>query len=163
MTIAIIFFSLIMLSIVELRTYRTKSSQLGAYGLCLVLAMLVALSACAPKEGPRGADGAVGKQGETGEQGPKGDKGDAGDKGDKGDQGNPGVDPTPTTIVKLCPGFTQFNSIYVEVALCIQGKLYGVYSANGGFMTEIVPGTYFSDGVGNSCNVTVSANCQVSW
>lgn len=79
-----------------------------------------------------------------------------------GSDGTNGVDATPITVIPLCPGTTTYGTTYVEVAFCIGGKLYATYSANGGFSTEIPPGTYSSNGVNSSCTFTVSANCQVN-
>ncbi len=94
----------------------------------------------------------------------KGDRGDTGPIGIPGDSivGPPGQDATPTTIVTLCPGVTIYPGVFVEVAICLQGKLYGVYSANGGFLTELVPGTYSSNAIGSACNLTIGSNCVVS-
>ncbi len=122
--------------------------------------LILTLSACGrPEKGDRG-DAGVSKQGETGE---KGDIGLPGSPGESivGPPGASGVDATPVTIVKLCPGTTAYPGVYVEVALCLNNKLYGVYSANGGFLSEFPPGNYYSDGIGSACNLTVLANCVV--
>ncbi len=78
--------------------------------------------------------------------------------------GAAGVDTTPVTEVQLCPNNprTAYAATFSEVALCISDKLYGVYSTNGGFMTEIVPGTYSSNGINSSCTFAVGANCTVT-
>lgn len=83
--------------------------------------------------------------------------------GEKGDPGQDGKDGTVLTIVKLCPGVTVYPSTFVEVAFCVEGKLYGTYSTNGGFSTELPPGTYGSQGVNSSCNFVIGENCQVSY
>lgn len=80
--------------------------------------------------------------------------------GPQGQQGNPGVDATPVTIVPLCPGVSNHN-VFVEVGICLNGKLYGVYSANGGFMTYLADGSYNSNAIGSACNLTVNG-CNVS-
>lgn len=87
-----------------------------------------------------------------------------GDKGEPGISivGPPGVDTTPVTVVKLCPGTTTYPSIFIEVAFCVGGKLYGTYSANGGFSTELPPGTYSSNAIGSSCNFTILSNCIIN-
>ncbi len=100
-------------------------------------------------EGPAGRDGATGAQGEKG------------DKGDQGETGAPGINGTSVTVVKLCPGTTTYPSKFVEIAFCIDNKLYATYSANGGFSTEIPPGTYGSNGINSSCNFVVGANCTI--
>jgi len=81
--------------------------------------------------------------------------------GQKGDQGEPGTDATPVTVVKLCPGVTTYPSKFVEIAFCIDGTLYGTYSANGGFSTEMPPGTYGSNGINASCNFVVLPGCEI--
>jgi hypothetical protein len=78
-----------------------------------------------------------------------------------GERGPTGADGTTITIVQLCPGHTTYPSTFLEVAMCINNKLYGVYSANGGFMTELPPGNYSSNAIGSACNLTVLANCMV--
>lgn len=93
---------------------------------------------------------------------PRGEKGEAGEVGTTGPAGTNGQDATPVTVVQLCPGTTIYPTTYVEVAFCIGGKLWATYSANGGFSTEIPPGTYNSNGVGSSCTFTVSSNCEVT-
>lgn len=107
--------------------------------------VLIALSACGNThyEYFRGEDGAVGQVGPQGEQ------------------GNPGIDATSVTVVKLCPGVTTYPSKFVEIAFCISNKLYGTYSANGGFSTELPPGAYSSKAINSSCNFTVGPNCTI--
>lgn len=100
----------------------------------------------------------IGPKGETGSTGEQGQKGD---KGDQGNTGAPGINGTSVTVVKLCPGTTTYPSKFVEVAFCIGGKLYAVYSANGGFESEIPPGSYGSNGINASCNFTVLPNCCI--
>lgn len=98
----------------------------------------------------------------TGTQGPKGDTGATGATGEAGADGADGSDASPVTFVKFCPGATTYPSKFVEGGFCIQGKLYGTYSANGGFSTELPPGTYGSHGINASCNFTILPNCQIS-
>lgn len=94
--------------------------------------------------------------------GPKGDTGLKGDKGDKGDQGDAGSNGTSVTMVRLCPGTPNYGT-FIEVAFCINNKLYATYSANGGFSTEIFPGFYASNGINSSCAFEVQANCSIVW
>lgn len=124
--------------------------------ICLVAFLI---SGCAGKDGSVGGQGSRGEQGEVGEIGPTGLPGQVGPQGNPGANGQ---DATPVTVVKLCPGVTTYPSTYVEIAFCVGGKLFGTYSANGGFSTELPPGNYLSDGIGNSCNFTVGPNCQVT-
>lgn len=123
----------------------------------IILLLALALVACAPEKGDRGLNGEHGENGESGERGPKGDS----NVGDPGIDGQNGTDGTQVTIVKLCPGETTYPSTFVEVALCIEGKLYAVYSTHGGFMTEVPPGSYSSNAVGSKCDFIVGPNCQV--
>lgn len=85
-----------------------------------------------------------------------------GANGTNGVNGLDGTDATPVTIVKLCPGVSTYPSVFIESAICLNNKLYGVYSANSGFLTEILPGNWSSNAIGSSCNLTVSVNCVVS-
>lgn len=106
-----------------------------------------------------GYQGPIGQQGLTGKGGTNGRDGL---KGDTGASGHDGQNATPVTIVQLCPGVNSYSVIFVEVGICLQGKLYGVYSANGGFLTELLPGTYSSNAIGSACNLTIGANCVVT-
>lgn len=84
--------------------------------------------------------------GQTGAQGPVGQQGTA-----------PSVIP-----VQLCPGFTPvYPSTFPESALCIDGQLYGVYSANGGFLSLLPDGDYSSNGINATCNLTI-IGCSVA-
>lgn len=111
------------------------------------LALLLALISCKAFKGDPGSAGAPGAQGPAGDRGPTGE---------------PGQDATGVSVVALCPGSTVYPSTFVEVAFCIDGRLYGTYSANGGFSTELVPGAYLSNAIGSSCNFSVLANCEVT-
>lgn len=93
-------------------------------------------------------------------QGEKGDKGSVGAVGPAGPQGVPGVS-NITSIVPLCPNTPAYGQVYTEVALCINNQLYAVYSANGGFLTLLTPGTYSSNAIGSRCNLIVAPNCVV--
>lgn len=102
-----------------------------------ILLFLLSLAACAPEKGEPGKAGAPGQV------------------------GPPGADGQPARVVKLCPGVTAYPGVFVEVALCINNSLFGVYSANGGFLTELPPGTYSSNAIGSACNLLVLPNCKV--
>lgn len=117
------------------------------------LALAAALSSCAPV-GP--ADGIDGIQGPTGTVGPQGPTGNTGATGPSG------INATPVTVVPLCPGAPSYPAVFVEDALCINKKLYGVYSANGGFLTYLPEGAYTSAGIGAACNLTVGPNCTIT-
>lgn len=104
-------------------------------------------------QGPIGQQGLAGKDGTNGHDGAK---------GDTGASGHDGQNATPVTMVNLCPGVSTYPGVFVEIGICLQGKLYGVYSANGGFLTELPPGTYSSNAIGSACNLMIGANCVVT-
>lgn len=79
-----------------------------------------------------------------------------------GTNGSNGTNGTVVQSIQFCPGTTVYPSNFQELGFCIGNKIYAVYSANNGFLTEIVPGAYQSNAIGNSCNFTVAVNCQVS-
>jgi hypothetical protein len=108
--------------------------------ILILMSLAVLLSACAPG-GPTGAQGSTGS---TGPQGPA---------------GAPGTIGTP---VQFCPGTTSYSGEFNEVGFCINGTIYAVYSANDGFLSEVPPGTYSSDGINASCTFTVGPNCEVT-
>lgn len=87
-----------------------------------------------------------------------------GNTGPQGNQGDPGVDinPNPIKVVTFCPGVTTYPSAFLEVGLVISGRLYGVYSQNGGFLTELPPGNYLSNAVGSACNFTVNPDLSIT-
>jgi hypothetical protein len=88
--------------------------------------------------------------------------GATGSQGPQGPSGSPGTNGTVVNIIQLCPGFTPtYPSSFPEVALCIDNQLYGVYSANDGFLSLLTPGTYTSDGINASCTLTILPNCVV--
>ncbi len=124
----------------------------------------VLIISCGQKtiQGPVGPKGSTGITGVTGAAGLPGNDGTTGPTGPQGQPGVDGTDADSVTIVKLCPQTTTYPSTFVEIAFCVNHKLYGTYSANDGFSTEIVPGTYSSNGINSSCTFIVTENCQVS-
>jgi hypothetical protein len=118
------------------------------YSILILLMLMLSLSAC---RGPRGDAGTAGAVGATGAQG---------QQGDQGPVGPAGADGTAVTLVKLCPQTPSYGT-FVEFGMCINGSLYGVYSANGGFLALLPNGNYTSNGIGSSCNLTVTG-CTVS-
>jgi len=116
--------------------------------------------------GPTGQTGATGPQGAqgptglVGSQGIQGEQGQAGPQGPKGDPGQPG---TQITTIQFCKGITPtYPSTFPEIGICLDNQLYAVYSANGGFMVLVTPGTYSSNGINASCTFTVGPNCEVT-
>ncbi len=131
------------------------------------LAYVFILTGCAPAvevgagmllNRPRTVQGERGLPGGTGARGSDG----LSIVGPPGPAGLDGADGTVITFVNLCPGVTSYPGVFVEVAMCVNGDLYGVYSANGGFMTYLPPGTYHSNAIGSACNLTIGSNCAVS-
>lgn len=100
-------------------------------------------------------------QGADGKDGAQGPAGQDGVNGRDGTNGLDGSDGSSISVVKLCPGETVYPSVFVEVALRIDGKLYAVYSLNGGFLVYLPPGRYTSNGVGSACNFTVTNTNQI--
>ncbi len=82
--------------------------------------------------------------------------------GDPGPQGTPGQDLTPITMIQLCPGTTVYPNVFLEYGICLQNQIYGVYSADGGFLALLPPGNYLSNAIGSSCNLTIGPDCQVT-
>lgn len=112
--------------------------------------------------GTNGADGATGAQGAQGEKGDKGDIGETGAQGVAGNNGQNGADGTQITVVQLCGSCVgAYPAVFPEIGLCMGGKLFGVYSANGGFLVEINNGAYNSQGINCSCSFTVNG-CTVN-
>lgn len=109
-------------------------------------------------QGPQGTRGFTGTPGTVGSEGPQGPQGPAGQNGTNGTNG---VDATPVTWVQFCPGVTSYPANFQEGGLCLGGNVYGVYSANNGFLTLLPPGTYNSNAIGNSCTFTLLANCKI--
>lgn len=130
----------------------------------VIISML--LTACQGPQGdpgPQGLQGNSGPTGATGAQGPQGPQGTSGVNGVNGTNGTNGIngtDGTTITVVQLCPGVSNYGT-FVEVGLCMNGKLYGVYSANGGFLAYLADGTYYSNGIGSACNLTVTG-CTIT-
>lgn len=146
----------------------------------IMISLLLLSTACGqPKQGPTGPAGVAGRNGvdgsscsvQTSESGSLIQCADgtssfiangiAGVKGDQGDVGPTGVDISSIQVVKFCPGETVYPSKFVEIGFCINNKIYATYSANGGFSTEIVPGTYSSNAIGSSCSFRVLTNCGI--
>lgn len=110
-----------------------------------------------------GKPGATGATGNTGLQGTSGAVGETGATGSTGAQGPTGTPGTIITPIQLCTACTPvYPNVFPESAVCIDNQLYGVYSANGGFLSLITPGAYSSDGINCSCTFTVSAGCIIS-
>jgi hypothetical protein len=91
-----------------------------------------------------------------------GAQGNVGPQGPVGAPGSPGLNAQPVTLIQLCPGIPTYPSTFIEFGICLQGELYGVYSQNDGFLALLPPGSYTSDGINSTCNLTVLPNCEVT-
>jgi len=107
---------------------------------------------------PNGINGVNGLNGADGRDGVDGRD------GADGRDGVDGINGTVVTVQQFCPAshVPSYPSTFPEVGMCIGGKMYGVYSANGGFLVYMPPGVYSSNGINSSCTFTLSANCQVN-
>lgn len=103
--------------------------------------------------GPRGYDG-------QSIQGAKGDQGNVGATGPHGNSGPAGLDGTQIVPVKFCAETPHYPTVFPEYGLCLNGQLWAVYSANDGFLALIPDGAYYSDGIGSTCNFTVTG-CSI--
>jgi hypothetical protein len=128
--------------------------------LVLTAILLVLLTGC--------GDGTVhipqrGMPGPQGPAGPTGDRGPSGTQGPIGLTGPAGQDSTPISFVQLCGSCVgSYPSVFPEIGLCINDELYGVYSANNGFLVKLPPGSYSSNGIGCTCTLTIQPHCQVN-
>lgn len=85
-----------------------------------------------------------------------------GANGQDGEDGRDGTPGTAISAVRLCPGDTVYPSTFIEVAFKFDGKLWAVYSTHGGFMTQLPPGRYSSNGVNSRCDFTVNNDLTIS-
>ena len=80
-----------------------------------------------------------------------------------GTNGSDGTAGTLVTAIQFCGSVTgSYPSTFPEIGFCINNNIYAVFSTNGGFLTEVLPGTWSSDGINASCTFTVSAGCVVN-
>jgi Collagen triple helix repeat (20 copies) len=135
----------------------------------LVLSMMLMCACRGPRgdQGVQGNTGAVGQTGATGSTGAAGANGQSivgpqGPAGINGTNGTNGTNATPVTVVQFCPNDTPtYPSTFPEYGICLSGQLYGVYSANGGFLALLPPGQYISNAIGSTCTFTIQANCII--
>lgn len=124
--------------------------------LCMLSMISFMISGCA------GQNGQQGSQGEAGNPGATGPVGNQGDPGLQGPDGRPGADGTAVTLIKFCPtAIATYPLVFPEYGICVNNQIYAVYSANGGFLTVIPPGTYSSNAIGSACDFTVAPNCVI--
>ena len=128
----------------------------------VILLMVVACRGPRGDHGDLGSTGAQGPTGSNGSNGVNGSQGPQGIQGPAGIDGLNGADGTQITVVQFCKDVTpSYPSTFPESGLCINGNLYGVYSANDGFLAYLPPGAYYSNAVGSNCNFTILLNCVV--
>jgi len=99
----------------------------------------------------------------NGSNGINGTNGVNGVNGVNGTNGTNGSNGTVVTAIQFCSGVVgSYPSTFPEIGFCINDEIYAVYSANGGFLTKVLPGTWSSDGINASCTFTVGPHCQVN-
>lgn len=85
--------------------------------------------------------------------------------GPQGEQGPAGLDAAPVIVVQLCPNRPAPSyGTFPEQALCIGGKLYGVYNTQDhglDYLAELPPGNYASIAP-QGCNLTIGENCAIT-
>jgi hypothetical protein len=81
--------------------------------------------------------------------------------GANGSNGSNGTNGTVVTPIQFCPGTSSYPSTFIEVGFCINDSIWAVYSANGGFLTEILPGKWSSNAIGSRCDFTVLPHCRI--
>lgn len=83
--------------------------------------------------------------------------------GPPGAQGPAGTPGTQIRMVQFCPGVTPtYPSTFPESGIVIGSTVWGVYSANGGFLALLPPGQYSSNGINASCTFTINADGSIS-
>lgn len=86
-----------------------------------------------------------------------------GPTGPQGPMGPAGSNGTLIRIIQFCPGVvSQYPTTFPEVGFCINNSIWAVYSANDGFLTEIIPGRWNSNAIGSACSFTVLPGCIVT-
>jgi len=99
----------------------------------------------------------------NGTNGLNGTDGTDGTNGTNGSDGAAGTSFAFSSI-QFCAGTPSYSAgNFPEIGFCINNVLYGVYSANGGYLTVIQQGTWSSDPVGTAqCTFTVGPDCKVT-
>lgn len=83
--------------------------------------------------------------------------------GSTGAPGTPGANPTPIVFEQVCAGITpSYPASFPEYIMNVGGQVYGVYSANSGFLALLPPGVYSSNGINASCTFTVNTDGTVT-
>lgn len=101
-------------------------------------------SICNGIAGSNGLNGLNGLDGAVGATGPQGAAG------------------TQLRIVQFCPETPTYPSTFPEIGIVIGTTVFGVYSANDGFLAELPPGQYASNGIGSACTFTINADGTIS-
>lgn len=140
-----------------------------------VIALGLSMAACA---GPKGEQGIVGEKGPAGASGlnctvSNVSSSDVAPNGGALVQcpdnqvlllnGANGAAGTVVTPLQFCPDSSaSYPSTFPEFGFKINGAIYAVYSANGGFLSLLSPGTYSSNGINSSCTFTVNTDATIS-
>lgn len=137
----------------------------------LTIVALLALTACA---GPSGVQGVAGAPGQNCSELAIGASSIAPNGGVQltcpnqspllilnGTNGTNGTNGFTFASVQFCTQVTNYPSTFPEVGFCINGSLYAVYSANGGYLFQVANGAYSSNAIGSACNFSVSG-CSVT-
>lgn len=140
----------------------------GKDGISTVVSIAQATALECPTGGQEiqvnGMVAAVVCNGSNGSQGIAGLDGTNGTNGSNGTNGVDGINGTVVIPVQFCTGFTaSYPNVFPESGLIIGGKMYGVYSANGGFLVFMPPGTYSSNGINASCTFTLNADNSITY
>lgn len=97
------------------------------------------------------------------QNGAPGPQGPTGSQGQTGANGTNGTNASSWSVVQLCSACTtHYPDTFAEVAFCYAGSLFGTYSSNGGFSSQLPAGAYNSDGINCSCTVNIGSNCSVN-
>lgn len=80
--------------------------------------------------------------------------------GTDGQAGLPGTTITPVQFCPSCHG--TYPNVFPEVGFKMNDKIWAVYSANGGFLTEVLPGRYSSNGIGCNCTFIVNQDGSIT-
>lgn len=90
--------------------------------------------------------------------------GNPGGVGPQGPSGDDGQDSNPVVIFKFCPNVVaNYPSSFPEYGIRLNNNVYGVYSANGGFLTLLIPGSYTTTGIGANCNFTIHNDGSITY
>ena len=82
--------------------------------------------------------------------------------GTNGNPGMPGMPGTQIKMIQFCPGSASYPSTFLEYGMLIGTSVYGVYSANDGFLAYLPPGLYLSNAINSTCDFTINADGSIT-